>query len=117
MRQVAELTRDRVVLATDKYQEETTYLITNMPETSADAAQLLQYKRDHWQIENGLHYIKDFVFGEDRSTIRKGSGPRVMAALRNFALGTLRLMGVKNIKRWVDTARLNAARLVEAVCY
>ena len=88
-----------------------------MPDSLADVAQLLHYKRAHWQIENGLHYIKDFVFGEDRSTIRKGSGPRVMAALRNFALGTLRLMGVKNIKRWVDAARLNAARLVEAVCY
>lgn len=36
------------------------------------AEELMEYKRQHWAVENGLHYVLDEVFGEDKSTIRKG---------------------------------------------
>jgi hypothetical protein len=45
--------------------------------------------------------------GEDASRIRKGSGPEVMAALRNLAVGFLRTTGVTNI---AEALRRNAAR-------
>jgi hypothetical protein len=35
-------------------------------------------------------------FGEDASTARSGSLPRVMASLRNLAVGALRLAGHPN---------------------
>lgn len=66
------------------YQEETLYLITNTPPERAHVEQFLFLKRNYWQIENKLHYRKDFVFGEDRSTIRARHGTRNMAGLRNL---------------------------------
>jgi hypothetical protein len=37
--------------------------------------------------ENRLHWVRDVTFGEDASTARSGSLPRVMASLRNLAVG------------------------------
>jgi predicted transposase YbfD/YdcC len=34
--------------------------------------------RDHWQIENRLHRVRDVTYGEDTSRIRTGTAPRVM---------------------------------------
>ncbi|HVM13175.1 MAG TPA: ISAs1 family transposase, partial [Egibacteraceae bacterium] len=51
----------------------------------------------HWGIENRLHWVRDVTFDEDRSTVRTGHAPHVMAALRNLAITTLRLAGATNI--------------------
>jgi len=48
--------------------------------------------------------------GEDASRIRKGSGPEVMAALRDLAIGFVRLIGVGTI---AEAMRRNAARVGE----
>jgi predicted transposase YbfD/YdcC len=76
-------------------------------------AQFMNYKRDYWHIENKLHYVKDFVFGEDRSTIRKKYGPQNMAALRNFAIGFLNCNHITNIKRCVDNLRGDPVALLK----
>jgi hypothetical protein len=52
--------------------------------------------RNHWCIE-GLHYVRDVTFDEDRCRIRKHAGARVMASLRNLAISLLRLAGETNI--------------------
>ena len=44
-------------------------------------------------IENGLHYVRDEAFQEDRSTIRTGDAPQNLAALRNGVLNWLRRNG------------------------
>jgi predicted transposase YbfD/YdcC len=62
----------------------------------------MRLKRDYWHIENKLHYRKDFVFGEDRSTIRAENGPENMATLRNFAISLLMANDIQNVKRCVD---------------
>jgi hypothetical protein len=41
--------------------------------------------------------VRDVSYDEDRCQIRTGSGPHVMAALRDAAIGALRLAGVTNI--------------------
>lgn len=74
----------------------------------AGAEELLRWSRGHWTIENRSHYVRDVSLGEDASRIRKGSGPEVMAALRNLAIGFLRSTGVNNIAEGV---RRNAARV------
>lgn len=43
--------------------------------------------RDHWQIENGLHYRRDVSLGEDHSLLRTGHGPAVLAGLNNLIIG------------------------------
>lgn len=61
--------------------------------------------RGHWTIENGLHYVRDVTFDEDRSQVRKGKGPRVMATLRNLAISVLNLAGASSIAkatRWCN---------------
>ena len=48
--------------------------------------------REQWPIES-LHWIRDTLYQEDKSTVRTRSGPRIMAALRNLAIGALHLAG------------------------
>ena len=76
---------------------ERVYAITSLPPERADAARLLAIWRGHWGIENRLHWVRDVVFGEDKSQVRTESAPQLMAALRNLVIGMLRLSGVKNI--------------------
>lgn len=72
------------------------YLMTSLP-PSVPPARLLTLARGHWAIENRLHYVRDVTCGEDASTIRRGSAPEVMAALRSTHLALLRLAGWRNI--------------------
>ena len=44
-----------------------------------------------------LHHIRDASYGEDASQIRTGSGPQVMAALRNLGIGILKMAGHTSI--------------------
>jgi len=74
------------------------YAITSLSRSQASAADLLALKRQHWSIENRLHYPRDKWFGEDASRIRSGQAPRVMAALRNLLLNLLRTFGYPSLK-------------------
>ena len=55
-----------------------------------NANQLLNATRDHWSVENSLHWVLDIAFREDESRIRKGNGPQNVAVLRHIALNLLR---------------------------
>ena len=95
--QIAQLQRYRQDIKSGKLHTETAYLITSLSPTEANAERLLLLARGHWGIENKSHYVRDVTFDEDRSQVRKNSGPRVMATLRNFAISILRLSGYQNI--------------------
>jgi hypothetical protein len=47
---------------------------------------LLETARDHWQIENALHWQHDVSFGEDAARNRKDNGPSNIAVIRRRAL-------------------------------
>jgi len=49
------------------------------------ASLLLQTVRDHWKVENQLHWVLDVVFGEDAHQLRVGHGPRNFTTLRKLA--------------------------------
>ncbi len=51
----------------------------------------------HWGIENRVHWVRDVTYDEDRSQVRTGTLPRIMASLRNTALNLLRLTGFTDI--------------------
>jgi predicted transposase YbfD/YdcC len=97
-----------VVQQDGKTSHETRYFITSVPRKRADAGQLLEWARGHWAIENRSHYVRDVTLGEDASRVRKGSGPEVMAAIRNAAIGFLRSTGATNI---AATIRRNASQV------
>jgi predicted transposase YbfD/YdcC len=46
--------------------------------------------RQHWDIENKLHWSLDVTFNEDRCRIRKEHAPENVAAVRHIALNLLR---------------------------
>ena len=47
--------------------------------------------------QNRLHWVRDVTFAEDLSQVRTGTGPAVMATLRNLAITVYRLAGAANI--------------------
>lgn len=55
-----------------------------------DAKELMEIKRQHWAVENSLHYVLDETFGEDRSTVR--AGKNTMSVLRKCAYNITRLL-------------------------
>src|SRR5262249_9134440 len=61
------------------------------------ARDLLRLIREHWHIENRLHYVRDVTLGEDASQVRSGAAPQVLAAWRNALLGVLRQHQYVNI--------------------
>lgn len=52
----------------------------------ADARRLGDIVRAHWLIENGSHYIRDVVYGEDRCRCRTGHIPEVLAIARSVGI-------------------------------
>lgn len=89
--QVARVERTRQQVTSGKVHTEVAYLITSLSPEQASPERLLALNRGHWEIENRLHWVRDVTFGEDLSQIRKGSGPRMMATLRNLAISLVRL--------------------------
>jgi predicted transposase YbfD/YdcC len=71
------------------------YLITS--DRNADPAALAAWVRGHWEIENRLHWVRDVTYQEDKSLVRTGNAPRVMASLRSLAISLLRISGHANI--------------------
>jgi hypothetical protein len=76
---------------------EVVYGITSLSPERGTPEQLLALVRGHWQIENKLHWVRDVTFDEDRSQVRCGNIPQVIAALRNTTIGLLRWAGYSNI--------------------
>lgn len=83
--------------ATGETRRELAYAVTSLSPTEAPPARLLALWREHWHIENKLHYVRDVTFAEDRSTVRAGTIPQALAALRNTVIGAHRLSGATNI--------------------
>ncbi|MFB9452012.1 ISAs1 family transposase, partial [Dactylosporangium vinaceum] len=80
-----------------RFTTETVYAITDLQAHQAKPWQLADWIRGHWTIENKVHWVRDVTYDEDRSQIRTGTGPQVMATLRNAAISVLRLDGTTNI--------------------
>lgn len=76
---------------------ETAYAITSTSAQQARADQLLMWWRNHWHIENRLHWVRDTTWGEDADRIRSPNAGHALAAFRNAALNVLRLAQTTNI--------------------
>jgi predicted transposase YbfD/YdcC len=95
--QVLRLTRTRTDRKTGKRTRETVYAVTSLTTADAGPEQIAAWLRGHWSIENRLHWVRDVTYDEDRSQVRTGHAPQVMASLRNTAISLLRLAGHTNI--------------------
>lgn len=95
--QVAQLTRTVTLGKTGETTTEIVYLITTLPAEQATPERLLELVRGHWCIENRSHSVRDVTFQEDRSRLRTGSAPQIVAALRNLAITLIHRHGSSQI--------------------
>jgi hypothetical protein len=94
---------------------QTIYGLTNLSVKQANAQRLLELVREHWHIENRLHYRRDVTLREDHCQVRKGIAPRVLAVLNSLLLALLDLFGVNNVPsqmRQFEAQPLLAVRLL-----
>jgi predicted transposase YbfD/YdcC len=68
--------------------DETVYCLSSRILTAQEIA---AHSRKHWKVENNLHWEKDWLFLEDRQTLRTGNAPQVMSFLRSSALSLFAL--------------------------
>jgi predicted transposase YbfD/YdcC len=82
---------------------ETRYFISSLPN---NAKLLAGSVRQHWGIENSLHWVLDVAFREDDSRIRKDNAPQNFAILRHIAHSLLQQN--KSVKTGIKNKRLKA---------
>jgi predicted transposase YbfD/YdcC len=87
----------------EKTEAEIRYYISSL---TGEAEPLLWAKREHWSIENGLHWVLDIAFREDESRVRKDHSPHNFAILRHIALNLLKQD--TSIKQGIKAKRLAA---------
>jgi predicted transposase YbfD/YdcC len=87
----------RIVQEKGETRIETVYGFTSLSPAQASPLRLLTLVRDHWAIENRLHWRRDVTLGEDHCQVRKGNTPRALAILNSFLLALLDFQGVKNV--------------------
>lgn len=91
--QVVEVGRHVITKKTEKERVEVVYGVTSLSPERATPKRLLELVRGHWGIENKSHWVRDVTFDDDRSQVRCGNIPHIMAALRNTTIGLLRWAG------------------------
>ena len=84
---------------------ETRFYVTDLTEAHASVEHLLRLVRGHWSIES-LHWVRDNTFDEDRSQVRTGTVPRVLATLRNLAIGIIRHATYRSVNIAAATRQL-----------
>jgi len=94
--QVAQLIR--TVTKAGQTTSEVVYLITTLAASKASPEHLLDLNRGHWSIENCTQYVRDVTFGEDRSRLRTGNAPQMLAAFRNLAITLIHRFGSSHIR-------------------
>lgn len=85
VKSVCKIMSERII--GDKTETMVRYYISSLP---ANAKQMLDLSRNHWEIENKLHWTLDVVFDEDRCRSRKGFSGENFALLRHIALNLLK---------------------------
>lgn len=71
----------------DKVETDRHFYISSLP---ADARLILHAVRQHWSVENNLHWVLDVVFREDEARLRKDDASQNMAVVRHIALNILK---------------------------
>ena len=84
-------------------QRETRYFISSLDGSANSASHAV---RQHWGIENRLHWVLDVAFREDDARIRTGHGAENFAVLRHIALNLIN--GERSLRRGVKGKRLKA---------
>ena len=97
----------RVRETPDKTTTETAYYLLS---TALSPERFNEVVRQHWGVENRLHWRLDVVMNEDQDRTRLGNGPHNLAVLRHMVLNAIQKEGSKGSLRgkfkragWDDT--------------
>ena len=82
--------RERYTCKTAETSIEVSYALTSLTPDQASPEQLAALVRNHWHIENRLHYVRDFTYDEDRCRVYVRDLPRNLASLTNTAISIIR---------------------------
>ena len=97
LQQVFKLERKVICCQTGEIREETVYGLTSLSPESCSAAQILEWTRSYWGIENGLHYRRDKTLREDSIRMSNDNQAEVMAVLNSFIVGLPSKLGFSNL--------------------
>jgi predicted transposase YbfD/YdcC len=93
--------------------KEVVHGITNLTANHADAPAVATLVRNHWSIENPIHWVRDVTFGEDASRARTGTAPAALATIRNIVTTAIRRSGATNIAAARRAVTLNPKTAIQ----
>lgn len=112
LQQVYKIEREIEELTSGKKRSEVSYGITSVRRQAASAERLLAIRRKHWEIENGLHYRRDWTLREDYCRLKTGGAAQAMAVINNLVVGLVRQAGFRYLP---DGRRTYSARPLEGL--
>jgi predicted transposase YbfD/YdcC len=93
-----------------KAERERRFYITSAALTAEHLAPAI---RDHWSIENSLHWVMDMIFRDDDSRVRNGNAPANLAAIRHMAHNLIRARkGKLSVKANLKAAAWDDSHLI-----
>lgn len=95
--QVFRLERTVQRIKTGESYTEVVYGVTSLPAAEASPARLLQIVREHWGIENKLHWRRDALFHEDQTRTKSPTFGQALAAVNNWVIGLACRLGWTNL--------------------
>jgi predicted transposase YbfD/YdcC len=80
----------------DRVERETRFYITSLALLAVALGPLV---RDHWAVENGLHWVMDMVFRDDECRVRKDHAPANFTTIKHMASNLMRNATAKGSMR------------------
>lgn len=99
--QVFRVQRERLCTKTGERSCEVMYGFTSLSASQAPPEEVLRLLRDHWRIENRLHWRRDVTLGEDGCQSRSGKVPVMLSILNTVVLSLMDRLKVANIPRQI----------------
>jgi predicted transposase YbfD/YdcC len=115
--QVLRRTYDSVATHTGVVRHKVTYGISSLGRAQAWPEQMAWLWRQHWTVENRVHYVRDDTMGEDRGQSHTGNAAEALAVFRNAVLAAIRYHGWTNVAaalRHYDARPQEALQLIGA---
>jgi predicted transposase YbfD/YdcC len=98
--------KSKQVIFVEETSQQIVYGFSNLTPCEASPQAIATFLRNHWAIENRLHWRRDVTLHEDHSQVRTTGKPQALAALNNVVLSLMDWLGVRNVP---DHMRLFAA--------
>ncbi len=97
----------------DYISSDITFYLSSLSPTSSLIPQGI---RQHWAIENRLHWVKDVITEEDISPKLKGQASTNISILKSWVLNLLRIHGIDSIREAIDALSHNL-KLIKSFCH